>query len=52
VLLDLGIVAREPASEVIELCVEAGEFGSGGLSVAGSLQHRSQTWSSMIAKSA
>src|SRR5919204_473984 len=36
VSLDLGIVAREPALDVIELCVEAEERGFGGLWVADS----------------
>jgi 5,10-methylenetetrahydromethanopterin reductase len=36
VSLDLGIVAREPAPDVIELCVEAEELGFGGLWVADS----------------
>ena len=36
VSLDLGIVAREPAPDVIELCVEAEERGFGGLWVADS----------------
>jgi len=36
VSLDLGIVPREPAPDVIELCVEAEELGFGGLWVADS----------------
>jgi len=36
VSLDLGIVAREPTPDVIELCVEAEELGFGGLWVADS----------------
>ena len=36
VSLDLGIVAREPAPDVVELCVEAEERGFGGLWVADS----------------
>jgi 5,10-methylenetetrahydromethanopterin reductase len=36
VSLDLGIVAREPAPDVVELCVEAEELGFGGLWVADS----------------
>src|SRR5438045_1657390 len=36
VSLDLGIVPREPAPDVIELCVEAEQHGFGGLWVADS----------------